>query len=528
MGEFNINPVHNVHKKYRQVNFINPYIFTPPVVIPVENTFIGGVASTINTSALLATKLAIDVSRITGFSVVGSDIKCKITGSYSIPSGAFNNDTSLTYYYDNDSLITTINNNGFNGATNFSDFKFNGVTSLASTYAFLYTKNNTIALPNSTSVVSYSLDIGQRPTAFYIPRCTSLGSSSANNSVFSVSVYPDTIVYAHPSLATNNGGGVDGDLASIISGGGTVRYVSSFVAPNNITNLTSAGVYNTGVKLNFTTPSSTNAIDYYECYANGVFKNKISGSGGYIKGLLQNTNYTITVIAVDIYFNKSVVSNSLVLSTSNNTWDILSGLVSNYKLDETSGSIANDYWGIEHLVNTGITINQAGKFGQSYLSSVSSNNLSKTGASVLSGIISMNCWCYRTANPTASNSVIIETGDYANGFGIWIDNSNRVCWFSNTNYNNYASVNYTLPLNTWVMLTVTYDGTNVNLYANSTLIKATALASNTNTANTRRMFNRTDGSSSYIGKIDEASFYNMALTQSNINTLYNAGTGVTL
>lgn len=27
MGEFNINPVHNVHKKYRQVNFVNPYIF---------------------------------------------------------------------------------------------------------------------------------------------------------------------------------------------------------------------------------------------------------------------------------------------------------------------------------------------------------------------------------------------------------------------------------------------------------------------------------------------------------------------
>jgi hypothetical protein len=31
MAEINIKPVHNVHKKYRQVNFVNPYIFTPPV-----------------------------------------------------------------------------------------------------------------------------------------------------------------------------------------------------------------------------------------------------------------------------------------------------------------------------------------------------------------------------------------------------------------------------------------------------------------------------------------------------------------
>jgi len=30
MGEFNINPVHNVHKKYRQVNFVNPYLFISP------------------------------------------------------------------------------------------------------------------------------------------------------------------------------------------------------------------------------------------------------------------------------------------------------------------------------------------------------------------------------------------------------------------------------------------------------------------------------------------------------------------
>jgi hypothetical protein len=76
-------------------------------------------------------------------------------------------------------------------------------------------------------------------------------------------------------------------------------------------------IYNTAIQLNFTPPNSTNAIEFYECYANGKFQNEILESGQAITGLAPNTNYNITVVAVDVFYNKSVVSNNVNVSTMN-------------------------------------------------------------------------------------------------------------------------------------------------------------------------------------------------------------------
>ncbi|NTW20543.1 MAG: leucine-rich repeat protein [Nostocales cyanobacterium W4_Combined_metabat2_030] len=110
------------------MNLINSYLFSP-----LANTFIGGVSATLNTPALIAAKLGISVSRIKSFSIVGANIQFAVVdGTYTIPSTAFTNNTTLTYYSDPNGLVTQINDKSFFGCTNVTSYIFNGVTSIAS------------------------------------------------------------------------------------------------------------------------------------------------------------------------------------------------------------------------------------------------------------------------------------------------------------------------------------------------------------------------------------------------------------
>ena len=94
MGEFNINPVHNVHKQYRQVNFVNPYIFTPPVVNTLLNGLIAYYPLDSNSNDL---KNAYNGAN-TNISYVASGIGngASFNGSSSFISVADQNDFSFT------------------------------------------------------------------------------------------------------------------------------------------------------------------------------------------------------------------------------------------------------------------------------------------------------------------------------------------------------------------------------------------------------------------------------------------------
>lgn len=88
--------------------------------------------------------------------------------------------------------------------------------------------------------------------------------------------------------------------------------------PNPITDLSTGTVYNTGIELFFTPPSTTtDVVVYYECYADGVLKNIIYGSGEYITGLTKNTNYNLTVVVVYQNDLKSIASNVVNANSGN-------------------------------------------------------------------------------------------------------------------------------------------------------------------------------------------------------------------
>ena len=80
------------------------------------------------------------------------------------------------------------------------------------------------------------------------------------------------------------------------------------------------------------------------------------------------------------------------------------------------------------------------------------------------------------------------------------------------------------------MITLSYDGSNIKLYLNGSLVSQTAWTSGY-TSTYGHLTNLTIGTNShqtpssiyqYYGKIDDIRFYNRALSNSEIQQLYNA------
>jgi len=299
------------------------------------NTFIGGVASTIPTKAALATKLVIAESSIPYFAVVGSDVEAAINVDYNLPS--FQGNTDITYYFDDGGKVISLIADGFRFATKLNDIWFPAVTYLPS-YCFHNTilgrayfpavtsmsgygvflgisTITTIILPEITSILNGSSDSSfqENPRTVYIPKCTALGNSLLFDYVF-YNIKIGVNIYTDQSLSTINSGSMEGDLAYARDNRSANIFYTTLpdilTKPNAITNLSIGTKYATVLQLNFTPPSSVNGIDYYEVYVNGVY-NKNIVSGDYITGLNPDTTYTITVKAVDIYYNKSGFSNSV-------------------------------------------------------------------------------------------------------------------------------------------------------------------------------------------------------------------------
>ncbi len=497
--------------------------------VPTFNTYIGGVSGSITSATQLGVKLGISNTRIQNFTIVGSDIKCKITGGgYAIPNNAFQNTTTpCTYYRDTDFLVTSVGDFSFyyttTGVATFGNIDFKNATSIGSS-SLASTKAENISLLNCTTVGNrgfWHFTGVVNSESIYIPNCTSLGTTAGDNEVFT-GISSGSIIYTNPVLATNNAGAPDGDLAYATGRGAIVRYVTDFTAPNNVTTLAAGNIYNNAIQLNFTTPSSTNAIDYYECYANGVFKNKIAGSGGFITGLTQNTNQDITVIAVDIFYNKSIVSNTLNATTANNAWDISTGLISYYKLDSNS----NDIFGSNNGVSTSVSyvsgkVNNAGSYNGTTSKTIIGN---PTNLQLNSGTIS--CWIKASASGSSYRSVFGKTLAY----NLFLVDGVLMCynWGSfGTTGNKSTGVN--LNDGNWHHIVFVFDSGVTNgskIYIDNVLSLTFSMS----------VLNQTDNvcigssnSTQFINAlIDEPNIYSTKLTATEINILWNGGAGTTL
>ena len=200
------------------------------------NTYIGGIGGTINTPALLASRLGISENRIKLFKVTGVDVECAIIGGgYIIPASCFINNTEIKSYIDADGLVSeftggqefrnsTIQTVNFPNVTTFNNsiLNFYNCVFLTSvnfpkltriwTQAFqLCTSLSTIELPLLTTLGVYAFANTASLSAVNIIKCSNLGGSPTHNNVFE-NIKIGCTINANISLKTNNAGGADGDL----------------------------------------------------------------------------------------------------------------------------------------------------------------------------------------------------------------------------------------------------------------------------------------------------------------------------
>jgi hypothetical protein len=466
----------------------------------IPNTFIGGVSASIGTAQLLATKLAINVSRITNFSVIGSDIECAILGSYVLVGFGYTNTTGLTYYRDNNGLVSSIGFQAFYGGTLVDGY-----------------------FPNATSVQTSAFDSNitgaSKMKRLYIPRVLTIGNTVTNDAVMrwgSNSVR----MYVHPSLATVNSGGLEGDLASVATSA-TITYVTNFTALGPITDLTSGTIYSTAVQLNFTAPSSTNSIDYYECYANGVLKNRITASGQYIAGLTNSTIYNITIIAVDVFYNKSAVSNSVLASTSTTSAVDTAGLVSYYTLE----SSLIDGYGTNNGVGTSVAY-EVGKIGDGVIFKGSSQISLGNPASLQLSIGTVACWIKTTSAGSSYRGIIgkrtaylLLTKDGILGTYNWGSFGGGGDKLTGVNINDGL----------WHHVAMVFESGTANNYIFLDGVNIYTFSWSVGNQNDYATIGSGGGETQFInGTIDEAVIYNTKLSQTKITQLYNNGNGITL
>ena len=286
------------------------------------NTYIGGVASVLNSASAVATSLSVSVSRIESFSIIGSDIQFRMVGSYTL---GFTNQvplrTLLKYYYDNDGLVTNVGDYTFQSmSAGVIRLYFPGVISQTGHGIFqdIFTPF-ILEMPNCITVPEKWLGNWQTSSGtktVVLPKCTNFGTNELDNLVFTSNARQRMKLYVPISKQTSNAGGVEGDVAYVAAGtASSVVFVPNYTKPTAVTNLSAGTVTSTAIQLNFTPPSSTNAIDFYEVYLNGIYKGRVTASGQNVTGLTTATLYKIEILAVDIYYNKSLVSNSITVTT---------------------------------------------------------------------------------------------------------------------------------------------------------------------------------------------------------------------
>jgi hypothetical protein len=295
--------------------------------------------------------------------------------------------------------------------------------------------------------------------------------------------------------------------------------VTNFTKPNAITNLTNGIIYSSAIQLNFTPPSSTNAIDYYECYQDGVFRQNINTNGEYIQGLTASTSYQFKIIAVDVFYNKSVVSNSLSVSTNNTSAIPITGLISYYKLESNS----NDNYGINNGVNTAITY-ATGKIGNAAVFNGTSSYVSLgNNPSLKLSIGTISAWVKTISAGSSFRGIVTKQFAYS----LFLNDGVLILYDWNANAIRSTGVN--LNDNLWHHVVLVFDsGTSNNfIYIDGTL-RLTFLMTVSN-QNTALAIGSGGGSTQLInGSIDEVAIYNTKLSQSQITQLYNNGNGITL
>jgi hypothetical protein len=224
---------------------------------------------------------------------------------------------------------------------------------------------------------------------------------------------------------------------------------------------------------------------------------------------------------------------------------LVDGLVSYWKLDETSGSTAYDSLGVNNgtiygAIPTTGKINGAYNFDgvNDYINSGSDSSLDNLPA------ITLSAWIYPITEGEGGLGYILEkSGGDTSGFRFRTQNvggsqPREIAFrvdYSTTDMYRYSNNNM-INLNEWNYVVVTWDGSssysNIHIYVNGEEVTYRLNSDGVGTrvsdsSNSLIIGNSADTSSTFKGSIDEVGIWNRALSSDEIIKLYNEGIGLT-
>lgn len=343
------------------MNVINSYHHASASEYP--NLLIGGLGSTITNKADLASYfedvLASDISL---FNVdVNNNIQCHIDKDLKQEFNAIKDNANLTYFiFTNETKSILLRNRDFENVDNclavYSNSMINETGSNTLFYSFgmssgfkyldiqglteigyvdcshiqtFRDSNNLrwLRLPNLTFIeglaITHSTSTSLRRV--YLPSLTHLVSKHASVRTFHI---PPTSAKFYLNTALD---GVGNTEVTYLQGRCTVVFIDNTTPPSSIADLSASNITSTSVDLNFTTPSSTNTLDFYEVWIERqdldyyskervsqrlTIHDEIISSGDTISGLISGTTYKIKIFACDEYWNRSEESNEIEITTS--------------------------------------------------------------------------------------------------------------------------------------------------------------------------------------------------------------------
>lgn len=207
---------------------------------------------------------------------------------------------------------------------------------------------------------------------------------------------------------------------------------------------------------------------------------------------------------------------------------LMTGLVSYWKLDESSGN-ASDSIGSNTGTNNSVTYT-TGKINNGASFNGSSSYLSFGTTSTLNPLnISISCWFNSSSIATAQTIISRDTTasiGLDRCYSIYIYSSKLICELFSSSTVASITGSTTLSSNTWYFVTITYDGVNVKMYLNG-VSDATPISTSISlfTASVNTEIGKRASSQYFNGLVDEVGFWNRALTATEVGILYAGGLG---
>src|ERR1017187_1238859 len=221
----------------------------------------------------------------------------------------------------------------------------------------------------------------------------------------------------------------------------------------------------------------------------------------------------------------SVASLFVIGRSSNCAMSAPAGLISWWTGDAT----ANDLVGTNNGVLENGTAYAPGKVGYAFTFNGSNQCVAIPSIPAANELLSVTAWVYPTAYTQlgyagVSGGTIIdenEGGGYS-GWNLGITSSGLIWFWPSPNNDRFSKAS--IPLNTWTFISVNYDGTNTYFYINGALDSSYATPTPLGSPALFKIGSKSWIAGYWSGVLDEIQIYNRAISASEIQAIYHAGT----